>query len=218
MMRGIGRHLADMGINYDTEYRRLRCMGHVINLSVRSFWFGEEVDRHVLQDVIIVSEETLAEWRRIGPWGKAHNITTYIRSSVQRKQHLRRLGAETLLHAGNATRWNSGLSMILSLLRNWEAVDFFSAQDIHLSRDRLTEDDWKELHTAVEILEPFLASTLRLEGKEPNIWDVISEVDYLCGVYRFDHTSNDCEYTNMLIEMLLQNFHQILILPGRSWV
>ena len=72
-----------MGINYDTEYRRLRCIGHVINLSVRSFWFGEEVDRHVLQDVIIVSEETLAEWRKIGPWGKAHNITTYIRSSVQ---------------------------------------------------------------------------------------------------------------------------------------
>ena len=45
MIRAIGRHLANIDINYDTEYRRLRCMGHVINLSVRLFWFGEDVDR-----------------------------------------------------------------------------------------------------------------------------------------------------------------------------
>lgn len=196
MIRAIGRHLANIDINYDTEYRRLRCMGHVINLSVRSFWFGEDVDRQVLQDVIIVSEETFAEWRKIGPWGKAHNITTYIRSSVQRKQQLRRLGADTLLHAGNATHWNSGLTMIQSLLQNQQAVDFFSAQDIQLTRDRLSDEDWRELQAAVQILEPFLASTLRLEGKAPNLWDVIPEIDYLCGVYMYDFSLNYCLVAN----------------------
>ena len=88
IIRAIGRHLANIDINYDTEYRQLRCMGHVINLSFRSLWFGEDVDRQVLQDVIIVSEETSAEWPMIDPWGKAHNITSYIRFSVQRKQQL----------------------------------------------------------------------------------------------------------------------------------
>ena len=160
-------------------------MWDVINLSVRSFWFGEQVDREVWFDVIIVSEETLAEWGKIRPWGKAHNITTYIRLSVQRKQQLRRLGAETLLEAGNARRWNSGRSMIQSLLWNREAVDFFSVQDMQLSQDRLREEDWIELNAAVEILEPFLASTLRLDGKAANLWDVILEVDYLCSCNRF---------------------------------
>ena len=168
-MRAIGRHLADIGINYDTEYRRLRCMGHVINLSVWSFWFGDDVDRQVLQDVIIVSKETLAEWRKIGLWGKTHNIATYIHSSVQRKQQLWRLDAKILLHAWNTTRWNSGLSMILSLLRNREAVEFFLVQDAQLLRNRLTEEDWRQLNLAVEILQPFLASTLGLEGRAPNL-------------------------------------------------
>lgn len=80
--------------------------------------------------------------------------------------------------------------MIKSLLRNLEAVDFFSAQDIQLTRDRLSEEDWRELQAAVQILKPFLASTLHLEGEALNIWDVIPEINYLCGVYRFVFTSN----------------------------
>ena len=134
--------------------------------------------------MIIVTDETMALWRKLGPWGKAHNITVYIRSSVQRKQQLRRLGAETLLQAGNATRWNSGLSMIQSLLRNKEAVNFFCLNNPDLAQDTLSDSDWIELESAVRILQPFLCATLRLESKAPNLWEVIPEIDYLSGVYR----------------------------------
>ena len=185
MIRSIARILMDQNARYNAECRRLRCMGHVLNLSIRAFWFGDSGGSQDLLDVVVVTDETMELWRKLGPWGKAHNITVYIRSSVQRKQQLKRLGAETLLHAGNATRWNSGLSMIQSLLRNKEAVSFFCLNNPDLAHDVLSDDDWKQLESAVRVLQPFLRSTLRLESKTPNLWEVIPEIDYLSGIYRY---------------------------------
>ena len=42
-----------------------------------------------------------------------------------------------------------------------------------------------QLESAVRILQPFLRSTLRLETKAPNLWEVIPEIDYLSGIYRY---------------------------------
>ena len=189
MIATIAQTLIDHGANFNSEYRRLRCMGHILNLSIKAFWFGDMSTSGMKEqlDVIIVTDETMALWRKLGPWGKAHNITVYIRSSVQRKQQLKRLGAETLLQAGNATRRNSGLSMIQSLLRNKEVVNFFCLNHPDLAQDTLSQSDWVELESAVGILQPFLRSTLRLESKKPNLWEVIPEIDYLSGVYRYDH-------------------------------
>ena len=106
---------------------------------------------------------------------------------MQCKQQLKRLGAETLLQAGNAIRWNSGLSMIQSLLRNKEAVNLFCLNHPDLTPDTLSVSDCLELVSGVGILQPFLRSTLRLESKKPNLWEVIPEIDYLSGVYRYDH-------------------------------
>jgi len=71
-------------------------MGHVLNLCIQAFWFGDSGGSQNLLDVVVVTDETMGLWRKLGPWGKAHNITVYIHSAVQRKQQLKRLGAETL--------------------------------------------------------------------------------------------------------------------------
>ena len=86
--------------------------------------------------------------------------------------------------------------MIQSLLRNREAVDFCSALDIQLTRDRLSDEDLRELQAPVAILEPFIASTLRLEGKASYLWDVIPKIDFLCGVCRYDIALNSCLVVN----------------------
>ncbi|PWW77956.1 hypothetical protein C7212DRAFT_175444, partial [Tuber magnatum] len=52
----------------------------------------------------------------------------------------------------NATRWNSDLSMIQSLLRNQEAVNFFCLNAHNLQADILSESNWRELESAVWIL------------------------------------------------------------------
>jgi len=62
MIRTIARSLMDYGANYNPEYRRLRCMGHILNLSIKAFWFGElgASGSQEQLDVIIVTDETMA--------------------------------------------------------------------------------------------------------------------------------------------------------------
>ena len=84
MIATIAQTLIDHGANFNSEYRRLRCMGHILNLSIKAFWFGDMSTSGMKEqlDVIIVTDETMALWRKLGPWGKAHNITVYIHFSV----------------------------------------------------------------------------------------------------------------------------------------
>jgi len=122
---------------YDAGEHRLRCAGHVVNLVVKAFWFGD-VDRTLLQDSIVVTGDTMASWRKMGHWGKAPNINIYVLASPQRQQEFKRLGAQTILHRDNATQWNTGYTMIRSMLRNRDAVEVFCLRHSNeLEHDRL---------------------------------------------------------------------------------
>jgi len=177
------RALADEQVfgehHYNAQEHRLCCVGHVFNLVVKAFWFGE-VDRTLLQDTVIVTHDTMAEWRKMGPWGKAQNITIYLLASPQRRQEFFRLGAGTILHRDNATRWNTGYSMIQSMIWNIDAVDIFCLHHSDLvEEDRLSVDDWEQLADAVSILQPFHSATLRMEGDFAELHNILVELDFL---------------------------------------
>jgi hypothetical protein len=102
---------------YDPSQRRLHCIGHVINLVLKAFWFGD-VDRSLLHDTVVVTQDTTAHWQRMGPWGKARNITVYALASPQRRQELKKLEGITVFHRDNTTWWNAGFHMIQSMMGN----------------------------------------------------------------------------------------------------
>jgi len=199
MIRSIAPTLIDQNANNHPEYRRLRSMGHALNLPIKAFWFGDSGSSQELLDVIIVTHETMALWRKLGPWWKVHNIT---HSSVQRKQQLQTLRAEILRQARNATQWNSGLAMIQSLPRNKEAVNFFCLNNPDLAQDFLSDADWLELESAICILQPLPRSTLRLESKVPNVREVSPEL-ITCQVF-----------TSMLLLFCLYWSKEILCRPA----
>jgi len=93
----------DRSALYDASQCCLRCIGHVINLVVKAFWF-EDVDRSLLHDRVVVTQDTMAHWARMGPWGKVHNFTVYALASPQRRQELKQLGGLTVLHQDNPTQ------------------------------------------------------------------------------------------------------------------
>ena len=73
--------------------RRLRCLGHVINLAAKAFLFGTEFDAFE-RDVESTKEKSellqeLKLWRKRGPVGRLHNIITYICRSPQRRETFR---------------------------------------------------------------------------------------------------------------------------------
>jgi hypothetical protein len=95
------------------QTHQLRCFGHILNLSVRAFWFGEKSSQNKepeLYEMIVVNDDDLDEqdsdeamWRKMGPWGKIHNICSYIRGSPQRRSKFESIGAPKMVVADNAT-------------------------------------------------------------------------------------------------------------------
>ena len=105
----------------DVNKRRLRCIGHIINLIVRASVFGGNTSK--LEDELRgASDEIRFEiWAKKGPIGRLHNIITYICRSDQRRQVLRGLQEELAgddliftinLIVDGKTRWNSVYLMI----------------------------------------------------------------------------------------------------------
>ena len=103
--------------------RRLRCLGHVINLAAKAFLYGED-SASFEQDMEghRGSSDQLKElklWRTRGPVGKLHNIVVFICRSPQRRERFADLSPEQKgafdhlnLVVDNATRWNSLYSII----------------------------------------------------------------------------------------------------------
>jgi hypothetical protein len=75
------------------KHRRLRCYGHIINLSTRAFLFGDNPDTFELEIdnleklklEIRYERELLAQWRKRGSIDKLHNIVVWIQRTPQRR-------------------------------------------------------------------------------------------------------------------------------------
>ena len=75
--------------------RRLRCLGHVVNLCAQAFLLGEKADTTLEELELAYSRhdfESIAKlWRQQGALGRLHNIVRYIRMSPQRREEFRRV-------------------------------------------------------------------------------------------------------------------------------
>ena len=119
--------------------RRLRCLGHVINLAAKAFLYGKEFDAFEKNiDTVKEHSEILKElqlWRKRGPVGKLHNIIIFICRSPQRREKFANIKAlsneeseqfdHLKLVVDNATRWNSLYSMIERAIKLRDRIDRF---------------------------------------------------------------------------------------------
>ncbi len=108
LIEAVADSLALDNIAYDSDHRRLRCNGHIINLVVQAFLFGAEEDDHEEpnENTISPSEAQLDHWRRRGPLGKLHNIIRWIMITPQRIYTFKELSGGLMPRRDNSTRWN----------------------------------------------------------------------------------------------------------------
>ena len=66
--------------------RRLRCLGHVVNLCARALLIGKESKKTLRKLESASGGESESMWRDHGPVGKLHNIIKYIRWTPQRRE------------------------------------------------------------------------------------------------------------------------------------
>ncbi|OAQ61313.1 transposase-like protein [Purpureocillium lilacinum] len=195
----------------DVSSRRLRCIGHIINLVVRAVIFGSNVSKFEAELRGATDEFSVDIWANKGSIGRLHNLATYIRRTDQRRQALRRLQAElagddaifTLeIVVDGKTRWNSIYLMIERALELRSAIELYQSRwqrprhdpgHRDLSKDFLTAADWVELERFCDFLKPFYiltktmegnASTSGAEGGHGAVWETLKPMDYLFVKFR----------------------------------
>lgn len=78
--------------NFNPEHRRLRCLGHILNLVVKQLIFGTKANAMETEDDSDVDfnavSDKLNKWRKKGPIGRLHNFVGTINNSPQLVQLL----------------------------------------------------------------------------------------------------------------------------------
>lgn len=139
-------------LKFNPVQRRVRCIGHILNLVVKSLLFGKDADAF---EKSVVNGESLArathdEWMRKGPVGKAHNFVVWVHRSDLLTQLLRQLQQDSFSASDdpeigkqrpvdvvldNDTRWLSQYHMIKRMLRLQPFYEEFIAKAKRLFRD-----------------------------------------------------------------------------------
>jgi hypothetical protein len=74
----------------EPDRRRVRCLGHILNLAAKAFLFGKDADAFEEETNSKRNNahiEKLRElWRKKGPIGKFHNLVLHIRVTPQRRE------------------------------------------------------------------------------------------------------------------------------------
>ncbi|KAK2468861.1 hypothetical protein H9L39_19453 [Fusarium oxysporum f. sp. albedinis] len=176
--------------------RRIRCVGHILNLSAKAFLEGDSsdiFDSHIAEKDQKKERELLCEWRKRGPLGKLHNLVHWIRRSPQRRElFLSRAARSTnqswpnweyglMVKADNDTRWNSAYLMVHRALRLRDIIDVFCKLSLLdpkeekrvSAEDVLSCEDWVVLAEIIEILQPYLTYTKHFEGRTPRFAEVL---------------------------------------------
>ena len=78
-LRCLSQRLQEVGVSFDPQAHRLRCIGHIINLVVKVFLYGIDADYEVTE-----LNNSADSWRKRGPYGKLRNIITYFCWTPQR--------------------------------------------------------------------------------------------------------------------------------------
>ena len=203
--------LRQEGVLYSPEQRRLRCMGHVINLAVQAFLFGKTVKDYEYSENLTESpsDAQLNQWRRLGPLGKLHNINVWIMGSPQRLQSFKKRTGGLMPRRDNSTRWNSWYAMLdWAIERLKPAIIAVSNEEPDLAKDILTAEEWKTLDHIRVFLRGFYFATKAAEGHAATLETVLPTMDFLAkrfetAIQQFaDHTymreSLHAGYTKLL--------------------
>ena len=161
--------IEQIGIRDTKEHRRLRCLGHVLNLSAKAILFGdnpEVFEKDIVTAALLKDEKAaLRHWRNKGALGKLHNVVVYIRVTPQRREDFLAKARERAEGLGstlesrersdedvetkdplipiqdNDTRWNSWYSMIGRALDLRDAIDLFIKRHIEKKDSSLSKQD-----------------------------------------------------------------------------
>lgn len=174
-------------IDYDPEENRLRCHGHILNLVGDSFLFKTQEDALAEHNNDYSSSQALtelefAQWRKKGAVGKAHNHAVRFSRSPLKNGYWLQVGGKTLPR-DNGTRWTS-MYKLVSVLDDPDVQKALSKlysrhPDAIDPRDRLTMEDFAELHKIRFFLQAMYDAILFTEGHSATLDRVLPAMEFV---------------------------------------
>ncbi|KAL9563891.1 hypothetical protein ACKAV7_011926 [Fusarium commune] len=179
------------------RHRRLRCLGHIVNLCCQAFLMGRNCEKYLAKLEKHYQRGDYAKvedlWKKFGCLGRLHNLVRYIRLTPQRREEFAAIiiggdlsefdGFELIQN--NSTRWNSWFHSITRALNVRERLEIFSARHVPgkgsqgIANFKLDGQHWFELEKIELALKDFYAVTLLSEGKKTSLADWFSTLDCL---------------------------------------
>jgi hypothetical protein len=185
------RELGELIEGWDPLQRRLRCLGHIINLAVQSFLFAKN-NSAVNAAMEYVSELRSIESRLIeqsqaedeGGWIKQPSLQKVLKFVVTLRRSTRLFNAfkkvaGKSLRQPNETRWNSYLNTFEDALQLRPVYTSFIIERPTLHEYELTAADWSLIETTIAFLKPFKEATKRCEGDYITLDKVQEHMDAL---------------------------------------
>ncbi|OBS15557.1 hypothetical protein FPOA_13630 [Fusarium poae] len=179
--------------------RRIRCVGHILNLSAKAFLEGDSsdiFDSHIAEKDQKKERELLREWRKRGPIGKLHNLVYWIRRNPQRRELflsitsgkvdqsiMAELGVwfvDDTLKGLMVKADNDRLRDIIDVFCKLSLLDPKEEKRVS-AEEVLSCGDWVVLAEIIEILQPYLTYTKHFEGRTPRFAEVLPTMYLLKG-------------------------------------
>lgn len=200
-------------IGFDPIQKRLRCMGHILNLIAEAYLFGQDESSWKENFNKAGIKERRELWRQRGELGKLHNLVAHVMGSGKRTDVFTKLqidsnvgiasGKRWKLVLDGGVRWNSTYLMIRRALELKEALNIY-ANDLRDSddsddqetfqEDYITAAEWKALEIIKDQLEPLFRLTKDLEGNHDlkdgarkashgALWEVLTVFEFLLSYF-----------------------------------
>ena len=173
LCKAIAKELVD----WSPSERRLRCVGHIINLAVQAFFFAKNEEAIELaiqastssttsvdEQLQLLSEnEEDAGWIKISPLQKVLSFVTAIRRSDRLYNAFKKRAGKTI-RAPNDTRWNSYFNTFEDAYELKGSYSAFIFEHNHLAAYELTTSEWQLVEQTIAFLMPFKEATKQCEG------------------------------------------------------
>lgn len=200
-------------MEFDPIQKRLRCMGHILNLIAEAYLFGQDESSWKENFTKAGAKERRELWRQRGELGKLHNLVAHVMGSGKRSDVFTKLqidsnigiasGKQWKLVLDGGIRWNSIYLMIRRALELKEALniyandlrdsDDFDDQEI-FQEDYITAAEWRALEIIKNQLEPLFRLTKDLEGNHDlkdgarkashgALWEVLPVFEFLLSYF-----------------------------------
>lgn len=211
LIQAVANSLEEDGFYYDCQQRSLRCNDHVVDLAIQAFLFGNVEDDYEYRETVRSAPKNnqLDKERKLGPLGKLHYIIFWIMRSPQRTQAFKELSGGLIPRRANGTRWSSWYEMLdWAIQRIHPAIVSFANNEIELTNDVLSAEDWKTLGYIRDFLNDIRGAIKTIEGREATLDRTIPVMDFL--MYLFEKYSSQFSEHDFMRQSIQTGYAKLL--------